>query len=347
MKASKEEGSISSSTSRRSFLKSGVALGLSSICGKAATDESRRVTLYTSMPSKYSNPAVKVFNDLNTGVHVDVFYSTTYQVLQRVIAELTADRLIADIMLIADPGPYLDLKARGELLDYVTPHIDMYPPGQRDVDGLWVNGRTIATIFAFNHRVLSANDAPRSWEEFADADWANMLGAMDVRQGGTAYSWYYSTRNHPELGVRWWKKLAKTNLVLTRGHGALMDRMVSGELPITEQLDYYVWEKVRNKNAPVAAVYPAEVIPISLAPISILRRGPNNEGAKIFYDWWLSKHGQETIAGINGIYSPRSDVTPLPGKPPFDSLNTMDIDLTDFSRSREALQKEFTQIFGL
>jgi iron(III) transport system substrate-binding protein len=347
MKDRQGKKSISPLSSRRGFLKTGAALGVFGIGGKAAAKGSGRVTLYTSMPSKYSNPVVKIFNDLNTGVHVDLFYSTTYQVLQRVIAETSANRLIADIMLIADPGPYLDLKARGELLDYVTPHIDMYPPEQRDVDGLWVNGRTIATIFAFNHRVLSVNDAPKNWAEFADAEWTNMLGSMDVRQGGTAYSWYYTTRSHPDLGVRWWKKLAKTNLVLTRGHGALMDRMVSGELPITEQLDYYVWEKVRNKKAPVTPVYPPEVIPISLAPIAILRRGPNNEGAKVFYDWWLSKHGQETIARINGIYSPRLDATPLPGKPPFNSLNTMEYDLADFSKSREGLQKEFTQIFGL
>ena len=84
-----------------------------------------------------------------------------------------------------------------------------------------------------------------------------------------------------------------------------------------------------------------------MAPISILRRGPNNEGAKVFFDWWLSKEGQETIADINGIYSPRSDVAPLPGKPPFESLKTMKIDLQDYSDAREALQKEYAEIFNL
>ena len=347
MKAGQGAHSPSSKPSRRGVLKTGAALGLFSIGDKALAKGSGRVTLYTSMPSKYCSVVVKVFNELNTGVHVDFFYSTTYQVLQRVVAETSADRLIADLMLIADAGPYLDMKKRGDLLDYVTPHIDMYPPGQRDADGLWVNGRTIATIFAYSQREIAAGDAPKNWLEFADAKWTNMLGSIDVRQGGTGYSWYYTTRSHPDLGTRWWKKLAKTNLVLSRGHGALMDRMVSGEIPITEQLDYYVWEKVRNKGAPVTPVYPPEVVPISLAPIAILRQGPNNEGAKVFYDWWLSKHGQETIANINGVYSPRADVAPLPGKPPFESLNTMEIDLEDFAKSREALQKEFTQIFNL
>ena len=332
---------------RRGFLKASAALGLFSIGGKALAKGAGKVTLYTSMPSKYSNSVVKIFNELNTGVQVNLYFAPTYQALQRVFAEINANRLIADIMMIADPGPYLDLKKNGELLDYVTPHIDMYPSGQKDVDGLWVNGRTIANMFAYNHRVLSVDEAPKSWEEFADAKWTNMLGSIDVRQGGTGYTWYYATRNHPDLGIRWWKKLAKTNMVLTRGHGALMDRMVSGELPITEQLDYNVWEKVQNKNAPVTPVYPTEVIPISLAPISILRRGPNNEGAKVFYDWWLSKQGQETVSEINGIYSPRSDVEPLPGKPPFSSLNTIDIDLADFSESRAALQKEYMEILNL
>jgi iron(III) transport system substrate-binding protein len=336
---------------RRGFLKvglsAGVALGLFSIGGKALAKGSGKVTLYTSMPSKYSNAAVKVFNELKTGVNVDLFYAPTYQVLQRVEAEMSADRLIADLMLIADPGPYLSMKKRNELLDYVTPHIDMYPDGQKDEDGLWVNGRTIATIFAYNHNIISASDAPKTWQDFADPKWAGKLGGLDVRVGGTGYSWYYITRNHPDLGVRWWKELAKTKMVLTRGHGALMDRMVSGELPITEQLDYYVWTKVTKNKAPVTPVYPTEIIPITMAPISILRRGPNNEGAKVFFDWWLSKEGQETIADINGIYSPRSDVAPLPGKPPFESLKTMKIDLQDYSDAREALQKEYAEIFNL
>jgi iron(III) transport system substrate-binding protein len=334
---------------RRRFVQGSAAasLGLFSITGRARAQGSGKVTFYTSMPSRYSNEVVKIFNEQNTGVEVELFYAPTYQALQRVEAELRADRLIADVMLIADPGPYIDLKERGELLDYVSPHADMYPAAQKDADGLWVNGRTIATMYAYNHNELSEGEAPSTWEAFADSEWAGKVGGIDVRVGGTGYTWYYTLRNHPDLGVRWWKKLAETNMVLTRGHGALMDRMVSGELPLTEQLDYYVWTTVRDKEAPITAVYPPEVTPITIAPISILKRGPNNDGAKVFVDWWLSKEGQEVIRDVNGIYSPRSDVEPLPGKPPFESLKQMEIDLKDYAQAREKLQREFIDIFNL
>lgn len=336
--------------SRRGVIRSGAALGavsLFNIGGRAQAAASGTVTFFTSMPGQYAEPVINAFNKLDNGVKVEIFYGPTYQVLERLEAELRSGRISADMVMLADPGPYLDFKARGELLDYVSPHVEHYPADQRDTDGLWVNGRTMSNVLAYNTGLISADEAPTSWAEFADSKWAGKTGIIDVRVGGTGYTWYYVTRNHPDLGVNFWKALAAQKPQMARGHGALMDKTSSGELPMTEQLDYSVYSAMTKKNAPVMDVYPSEVIPVTLSPIAILKRGPNIEAAKVFYDWWLSKPGQEIVRDANGSYSPRLDVDPLPGKKPFSELSRMDYDLVDFNAQRETLQAEFIEIFQL
>ncbi|MCB1546641.1 MAG: extracellular solute-binding protein [Hyphomicrobiaceae bacterium] len=339
---------------RRTFIGSasaaiaaGASVGTFSIIGRAQAAASGTVTMYTSMPTSYSAPVAAAFNKLGKGITVNVFYAPTYQALQRLEAELKANRVLCDIFLIADPGPFLNLKARKELLDYVSPEAKHYGKADRDKDGLWVNGRTVATMFAYNNTKLGAKDAPKTWQEFADAKWTGKLGGIDPRVGGTGYSWYYVTRNTPSLGVKWWEKLAKTKMLLTRGHGALMDRMVSGELPVTEQLDYAVYINIKKKKAPITAVYPPEITPVTIAPIAVIKRGPNNAAAKVFYDWWLSKAGQEVVRDIGGVYSARKDVAPLAGKPAYDTLKVMDIDYESYLKDRKKLTAEFVKVFGL
>jgi len=336
--------------SRRAFLAgTGTLAGASllgfNIVGRAKAAVSGQVTIYSSMPSRYLTKMADAYNQLKTGVTLEPFYAPTYQAYERLRAELQASRLGADLFLVADPGPFLELKNLGALLHYESDVYDHYSSKFKDADFTWINGRSIATIFAYNHDMLSANEAPSNWEEFVDPKWAGKQGIIDMRVGGTAYNWYYTTRQ--VIGVDWWRRLAKNKPQLHRGHGALMDKMVSSQVPITEQLDYYVFTNVRDKKAPVTAVYPTEVIPVTMAPLAILKDGPNVEGAKAVFDWWLSKDGQSKLQDINGIYSVRDDVEPLSGKPPFESLKTIEIDLADYSKSREKLQKEYIKIFGL
>ena len=303
-----------------------------------------KIRFYTSMPTEFATQMVNAFNKKNLGVEAEMFYAPTYTALEKLMTELRAKRVMCDVFLIADPGPFLDLKRKGELLEYKSPEAQYYPKDHQDSDGYWVNGRSIATIFSYNKKIISEKDAPKTWYDLTDPKWKGKIGILDARVGGTGYCWYYTLRK--KFGTDYWKKLAKNKPKLFRGHGQQMDKMLTGELPITEQLGYYVRTNIVKKGANISAVY-APPTPITMAPIAIIKRGPNNAGAKIFLDWWLSLKGQTLLQELNGCYSVRKGVPALSGKPAYDKLEKIEYDWEEYNKVRQDLIDEFSDIFGL
>lgn len=310
--------------------------------GYAHAQAAGSVTMYSSMPSEFLDLMAQKFNSLNNGVTLQTFFAPTYQAYERVNAELAANRLNGDLVLLADPGPFLELKARGELLNYESEVYDHYPAGHFDKDHTWVNGRSIATMITVHKDV---ENAPKTWLDFADKRWAGKTGMIDVRVGGTAYNWYYTLRQiHPK---DYWTEVAALKPVLQRGHGQLMDQLVTKQLDITEQLCYYAYSSIKDRQAPIVPIYPTDITPLTMAPIGILKRAPNVEAAKVVFDWWLSQEGQEYLQETNGVYSVRDDVKPLEGKPRYADLKTIEYDLDEYSAKREEYQAEFIETFEL
>jgi iron(III) transport system substrate-binding protein len=322
----------------------GGVIAAPALIGRAQA-QAREVTIYSSVPSAYMTKLAEAFNAAQTEVKLTVYTAATFQTYERLRAELRADRVAADLFQVSDLSSFVELKAAGELMPYESETYSHYPDGYKDPDYLWINSRSLITIFAYNSSLLAAAEAPKSWDDFANSKWAGKQGMADPRVDGDAYNWYYTLRQIK--GVDWWRQYAKNKPQVFRGHGALIDRLVSGELLLTEQLDYIVYTNVRDRRAPLQGVFPPEIVPVTMTPLAILKRARNPQGAKKVFDWFLSKAGQDLLQRINGVYSLRDDVETLPNRPAFSSFHTLKVDPQDFARSREKLQTEFADIFEL
>ena len=327
--------------SRRSVLG---ALAAPALIGRARAAASGTVTLYTSVPSTFANRLAEAFNKAGTGVTLQVFSAETFQVYQRLVAELQAGRLKADLYQVSDVSTFVELKEAKALMSYDSETYQHYPAAFKDPDALWINSRSLVTLFAYNHTVIRPEDAPKTWDDWVDTKWSGKQADADPRVDGDALNWYYVMRE--TKGVGWWEKYARNKPQLFRRHGAMSHKLISGELPMTEQLDYLVYSQVTQHKAPITAVYP-EVLSLTMTPLGIMKQAPNPEGAKIAFDWLLSKTGQEALMQANGVYSMRDDATPLPGKPPLSSLAIHPIDPVAFTKARTAMQEEFIRIFDL
>ncbi len=322
-------------------------LAMPAIVGRARAAKGT-VTLYTSIPSSYANRLAEAFNAagpaVTTGVTLEVFSAETFAVFQRLTAELQANRLRADLYQVSDVSTFVELKNAGALLPYESETYAHYPVGFKDPGFTWINSRSLITLFAYNHTVIKPDDAPKTWDDWVESKWSGKQANADPRVDGDALNWYYVMRQ--AKGVGWWEKYARNKPQVFRGHGAMSDKLISGELPLTEQLDYLVYSQVRQRQAPITAVYP-EVLSLTMSPLAIMKQAPNPEGAKVVFDWLLSKDGQGALEKANGVYSMRDDAEQLPGKPPLSSLAIHPIDPVAFTRDRAAMQDEFIRIFDL
>ncbi|MEN6492581.1 MAG: extracellular solute-binding protein, partial [Rectinema sp.] len=91
------------------------------------------------------------------------------------------------------------------------------------------------------------------------------------------------------------------------GSSAVWKSVADGEMIVGLTYEEAAFNLVRD-GAPVQIVYPEEGTFFSPTPVAIIKNGPNNENAKLFVDFLISKEGQEAIAAMGSSRPVRDDV---------------------------------------
>ena len=343
---------------RRTVLAGAAAVGAASSLkinpiGFAKAAGHGEVTFYTSMPQKYSNLAVEAFNKTKgkeAGITAKVFYAAGFKTYQRAVAEYTAGRCQHDVIMLSDASLFLDMERDGQLYGYTSPETKHFPKSHQASDGIWCNGRTLVMMYSYNTNMAGSGGAAfKKWADFPGSEFGKpgRFGVSNPMGGGTALINYIATREHKDLGIEWWREVAKMKPQVETAHGKLTRLCLAGKLGVTINLDYNVWNAKYKDNAPIEPVFPEEVVAVPIIPLSLVKQAPNPEGGKVFVDWWLSKAGQEAVRDANAIYSPRADVAPLKGQPPFSSMNALTPDVKHVQEVRKQYQAEYKEMFNL
>lgn len=335
--------------SRRRFVALGASTAAFGIIGraKAATGT---VTFYSTMPTNYAGEMTDAFNATHKDLKLEMFFVNGFELYERARAEYASGRIKHDIIMLTDPSLFVTLKKDNRLHGYVSPEVANYPASQRDPDGLWCNGRTVLNVYGYNTKNVTDGANYRGWADFLNPKLAGgKIGVISPLEAGSALQNYYNIRNTPELGLKWWQELAKLNPTVGPSPGAMTSGNISGQLSIAMNNDYLIYEeKKKNPSAPkMTAVYPREVVTATIIPMAMVKNSPNPEGAKVVFDWWLSKEGQTKLRDVNSIYSPRADVPPLEGLPKFADLPIKVAPTEELDKGRDAMQKEFKELFKL
>jgi len=99
------------------------------------------------------------------------------------------------------------------------------------------------------------------------------------------------------------------------------------------------------KGSPVTFVFPEEGVSAVTEPVAILSTTSNEEAAKAFVDFLLSKEGQE-LAASQGYLAAHPDVAPPPGFPPRDAIVLMDFDPATALANERHDKDRFVELFG-
>jgi iron(III) transport system substrate-binding protein len=307
-----------------------------------------KVVFYSTIPTAYASKMEDAFNKAHpNGPKLEMFFVNGFALFERAQAEYASGRVAHDLIMLTDPSLFIPLKAANRLMNYVSPELSNYPADQRDPDGLWCNGRTVLTIYGFNTRLVTQPDKYKSWADFLDPKFGDgRIGIANALESGSTMQHFYNIWKHKDLGRKWWEELAKLKPAIVSGPSPLTKMNISGEAALALNVDYNLYEE-RKRNAPIQAVYPKELVTASVIPMAIARNAPNPDGAKVVFDWWLSKEGQTILRDVNSIYSPRADVPPLPGSPKFADLPIVVASTAELEANRDEMQRRFKEIFKL
>ncbi len=273
-----------------------------------------------------------------------LYGAPTGRVLARVDGEMKAGALTFDALHVASLAPFLGLSRQGKLADYVSPELPAYPPEAHD-RGQWATARIVGVIMAYNRNTLPAALVPKAWTDLLRPEFKGRKLVIQDAAAGTCFNQMYMLGQ--VLGPDFLKRLGAQRPIVVSTAAQLIDMLVRGEAMVGATVDHYRAFEPQPVKAGIIGVYPAEGMPLAVAPIAIFKDAPHPNAARLFVDFVLSADGQEMLnTQIFQTYSMRTGFAAPPGQKPLAETNPLvPKDLADYERAAANFPETFDDLF--
>ncbi|MCL7412993.1 MAG: extracellular solute-binding protein [ANME-2 cluster archaeon] len=307
------------------------------------TPTNATMTWYTSMPLIHAERIANAFST-DTGIDVKIVRNSTFIIREHLMSDIENGESKADVLTIADVGTYIELKSKGHLMEYASPHYEYYSDEYKD-QNYWGTVAAFGICMAYDDSRIS--DPPQQWTDLLDERWNGRIGLEDINTAGSQYGQYYILRER--LGVQFWETLLSSQepKIYYRTE-ELANALLDGEIDVAGEFSIHTVYSYRiKKGTSIHGIYPEEGIPMVLNPIAIMNGTKHPNEAKMFMDFLLSKDGQELVQRLSYKYSVHDDVLSLEGEPPFSKLNALNPENeTDYRDKRSEYILEFNHFMG-
>ena len=267
------------------------------------------LTLYTTIAEKDLPALIQPFES-RYGIKVTVWRAGTDRVLQRTMAEAAAGR--HDVDVIHFGSPEMEALAREQILlpIEVPVHADLQP-GSVPEHKQWAATLLSVWVQAYNTKLVTRNELPRSYADLLDTKWKGKLGIEAKDQ-----DWFASVvdvMGSGDKGLGFFRDLAARNGVSVRlGHTLLNNMVISGEVPVALTVYNYMPEQAKKKGAPIDWFALEPAIARSNA-VGVARRAPHPNAALLFYNYLLSEQAQQSFVSMDYVPSNTKVTSPLAG----------------------------------
>ncbi|WP_426988310.1 extracellular solute-binding protein [Pseudarthrobacter sp. Y6] len=181
--------------------------------------------------------------------------------------------------------------------------IDAVPAAQRDADGLWVGEMKLAEVIFYNKDMLTADQAPKDWDDLISPAMKDKIAIRDVLASGTMRSIYaamidrqFDATGSPDAGYEWLKKLDANTKVYAANPTDLYLRIIRQEAAVTAWNLQDVMLQIQNQKAPFTPVVPASGAPMLIDGVAKIKNGPSSAGADAFLSFLMSEEEQSKLS---------------------------------------------------
>jgi iron(III) transport system substrate-binding protein len=302
------------------------------------------VVLYTSVPADVISEIESAFEDEYPAVDLQVYRAGTGEVMARVEGELTAGRIGADLLWVAEFTVGEELKERGALLQYTPPEADALLATLRDEDGTYFAARLLNMVVAYNTEAVTT--PPTSYRDLLASQYRGRVGHASPETSGAFLYFMGALLQHPDYGEDFFRQLA-ANVPAIETNTETTARIAAGEMDIGITIDFTVRKLLsENPDAPIALVYPETGVVMVPSPIAIFKDSSNVQGAKAFERYILSLSGQALLRDLAGVVPVRLDVRPPTDIESITQLQVIPADPAWIQAHRDQVISVFTTFYG-
>ena len=254
----------------------------------------------------------------DTGIPTEWIRMSAGELAARVEAEKDSPK--GDVLLGGDKLYHSKLAKKGLIEPYVSPTAAEIDAKYKDPEGYWTGFYVGAIGFGVNKDIAKKlgmeNKHPKKWDDLLDPVWKGEVSVAKAYTSGTAYT-TVSTILMMRGEVAGWDYLLKLhkNIKTYPKSGAAPARSAAaGEFAIGISFGHDIIKPL-VAGYPLKLIYPEDGTGWEIGAVSIIKGGPNTEGAKRFVDWMLTKGAQQLHSDLSFRISTHPGVIMPPGVP--------------------------------
>jgi len=265
-----------------------------------------QLVYYTTMTLDQSKQTVDQFEKRYPFVKVTLFRTGGGPLLNKILTEARGGRYDWD--LVVGRGEMVTpLMERKLAASYRSPESKMIDAQLVDNEGYWTAYYVNSFVLGWNTKLVKREEVPKTYDGLLSPKWKGGQISLDTE----AYGMVEGLKGAwgKEKAVAYFRKLAALEPVLKRGNTERVQLIVAGEYPLIIAYNQTL-QRMASRGAPVdwIALEPAVT---QVNPVMISAKAPHPNAARLFYDYILSKEGQEQLRGYQRI-PVRKDVEPDP-----------------------------------
>jgi len=254
----------------------------------------------------------KIFND-KYGVDIGWTTLSARDISPRVFAEQRTKQYTVDLTMSGIAGHYGQLKPKGYVRPILPPstfekgvwRLDPAIAMPNDRDWLFIN-MPLRPSFLINTKLIPAGQEPKSYQDLLDPKWKGKIVFQTPGRGGTGSGWFRATHRH--LGLIYMRALAKQVVIVAKVNDT-PQAVVRGQYPIGLAASTTRVRRLIKEGAPVKFIQPKEGSHMATQGTVFIANAPHPNAAKLFFQWFFTRAGQNIYAPNTQAISVRKDVS--------------------------------------
>ncbi len=298
---------------------------------------------WDSLGLKESSAFIKEFINKYPGITVEYFEGAAEVREEKYLAEQSAGRRTMDLTSL---DQYDLFKKKNLLLDISDIIKDVKYPIQfcdKDMMGASVEHSILGT--AYNTKLVSPKDVPKSYEDLLNPKWKGRKIAVEDQ---LKLFIYLTPIWGKEKTVNYLKKLEEQKVIFGKNATNMMVLLNAGEYPILVSGNLHRTLTMKEQGASVdwAPIGPAID---KLSPWAVMREGTHHNAAKLFLRWVISPEGQQIVDKIRKKGNPLPEFQTSQSK----AIEKMGLEVISFpgwgmeARELEELDALYSDALGL
>lgn len=233
---------------------------------------------------------------------IEVKYATTSDAdtLLKITSQARAGKIEAD--LFDTPGTAIaPMEAAGLIEPFVPDALANYDPMFKPESKLYDGIYTLFLTTTYNTDLVSADDAPKTYEDLLDPKWKGQMVWSDTRgvSGPPGFIGNILKTMGEEKGMEYLRKLSAQDIVREPGNQRVtIDKVITGQHQIGLMTYNHHAVISQGKGAPIEWIK-MEPLVANLGAIAVVKGAPHPNAAKLFLEYLFSVEGATIIRDAN------------------------------------------------